>query len=784
MQFIWEYQCNPNKWLEYDREINDFLNSANMSLDNKQITEYELEGWQMQFDFKTMRQRNMDSGFIRSIRCALLLPENGNKIIWCYQGERKRWISFTPKLSHLIEEHLKKCEHEGQNDWEFEAIMFGEDISVNLKDNLMVIAAEHKRPIKRLESTAGPPDTSDPPYPKSAPYRIRERNRELEEKDSKNNQKKKRIRKIKNVDNQEEEIKIKGDVKRRERKKTQITTEEESTDDDYVENENINKNGIRNEIEAFDHKETLRIKKKKLDEQLQIEQTRNVHAVPEADIECKELFNQVHVYMNPDGHFYDVMLNQTNIQQNNNKFYLMQLLESNARREYWVWFRWGRVGFKGQTNLAAFGEDLDGALEVFHKKFWDKTHNEFLASQNSFKKINGKYDLIRIDYTKKVVTSEEIITGNLKDGSTDESHNKNQNGGETMDIENCMDERVKKLMQTLCDLKTMETEACRLDYDFKKIPLGKITKEQIRVGNEALTRIEKHIKENNFDRDFTDAVNEYYTRIPHSFGMRTPPMIRTMDALKQEIELLDLLTGIEITVGEIAGDPLERHYSRLKWQLIPLEKDDQKYKIIEEYLLNTQGPTHDRYRLSLTNVFELCEKAQHVDKTLKFRKELDNRKLLWHGSRLTNWYGILAQGLRIAPPEAPSTGYMFGKGVYFSDIASKSANYSLNGPDCPGFMLLADVALGHYLDLRDSDDQMHLKLPSNKQSVRGVGRIVPKPGEIKLIDDGVEIPCGKPTELDDVGETSLIYNEYIVYNRDQIRERFLVEVAYQFDFEL
>ena len=29
--------------------------------------------------------------------------------------------------------------------------------------------------------------------------------------------------------------------------------------------------------------------------------------------------------------------------------------------------------------------------------------------------------------------------------------------------------------------------------------------------------------------------------------------------------------------------------------------------------------------------------------------------------RLTNWSGILGQGLRIAPPEAPVTGYMFGK---------------------------------------------------------------------------------------------------------------------------
>jgi poly [ADP-ribose] polymerase len=42
--------------------------------------------------------------------------------------------------------------------------------------------------------------------------------------------------------------------------------------------------------------------------------------------------------------------------------------------------------------------------------------------------------------------------------------------------------------------------------------------------------------------------------------------------------------------------------------------------------------------------------------------------LLWHGSKLTNFMGILAGGLKIAPPEAPTTGYMFGKGIYFADM--------------------------------------------------------------------------------------------------------------------
>ena len=73
-------------------------------------------------------------------------------------------------------------------------------------------------------------------------------------------------------------------------------------------------------------------------------------------------------------------------------------------------------------------------------------------------------------------------------------------------------------------------------------------------------------------------------------------------------------------------------------------------------------------------VFKLERKGE--EETYKPMKELGNRKLLWHGSGMTNFLGILSQGLRIAPPEAPVTGYNFGKGVYFADLASKSAQYS------------------------------------------------------------------------------------------------------------
>ena len=114
----------------------------------------------------------------------------------------------------------------------------------------------------------------------------------------------------------------------------------------------------------------------------------------------------------------------------------------------------------------------------------------------------------------------------------------------------------------------------------------------------------------------------------------------------------------------------------------------------------THASTHATYSLELQQAFEIERHGEAAAFAAK-GEAMGNRQLLWHGSRLSNMVGILSQGLRIAPPEAPVTGYMFGKGaslgharsrtyvplhtstpcvstragVYFANMSSKSANY-------------------------------------------------------------------------------------------------------------
>ena len=93
-----------------------------------------------------------------------------------------------------------------------------------------------------------------------------------------------------------------------------------------------------------------------------------------------------------------------------------------------------------------------------------------------------------------------------------------EDNDDELPVESKLDERLQNFLKLICDLKKMEEAAKGLSYDTNRAPLGKLTKAQIKAGYEALTKIEKCILSNNFNKEFRDAVDEYYTRIPHYFG--------------------------------------------------------------------------------------------------------------------------------------------------------------------------------------------------------------------------------------------------------------------------
>merc|ERR1719495_1699326 len=109
-----------------------------------------------------------------------------------------------------------------------------------------------------------------------------------------------------------------------------------------------------------------------------------------------------------------------------------------------------------------------------------------------------------------------------------------------------------------------------------------------------------------------------------------------------EIEIAYSLMQSDASSGE---DPIDQHYHKLKTEIEVVDVESEEYKMIKQYVENTHAATHNTYTLHIQQVFRIERSGEK--KRYKPFKSLPNRKLLWHGSRLTNFAGILSQGLRI-----------------------------------------------------------------------------------------------------------------------------------------
>jgi poly [ADP-ribose] polymerase len=88
---------------------------------------------------------------------------------------------------------------------------------------------------------------------------------------------------------------------------------------------------------------------------------------------------------------------------------------------------------------------------------------------------------------------------------------------------------------------------------------------------------------------------------------------------------------------------LDQNYKKLGCEIKTVKPNSNEFKDLVEYFDNTKGGYG---KVKIADVFEIVRPSEQ--KT--FNHKIGNNMLLWHGSRLSNFVGILSQGLRIAPP--------------------------------------------------------------------------------------------------------------------------------------
>jgi len=320
----------------------------------------------------------------------------------------------------------------------------------------------------------------------------------------------------------------------------------------------------------------------------------------------------------------------------------------------------------------------------------------------------------------------------------------------------------------------MEESLLAMEIDLKKMPLGKLSKKHIQRGYKVLTEIDEVLKADGPKKasDLLRLTNQFYTLIPHDFGFKEPTIISDKDELMKKMKLMEALIDIEIATtllkegGEEGESKVDTNYKKLKTDLIPLKEDDPDFKMCQSYMTNQRG----KFKLKLVDAFKVGRQGE--DDRFQKSVALGNRQLLWHGSRVSNYVGILSQGLRIAPPEAPKSGYRFGKGIYFADICEKSAHYCRGnqGSKDTILMMLVEVALGKMKELLN-DQYMEEPLPGTN-STKAMGAIAPS--STMSTKEGVLVPFGA---IGNTGiKSSCMHNEYIVYSVNQACIRYLLKI--------
>jgi len=330
----------------------------------------------------------------------------------------------------------------------------------------------------------------------------------------------------------------------------------------------------------------------------------------------------------------------------------------------------------------------------------------------------------------------------------------------------------------------------KLEIDTKKLPLGKISKKQLNTAQTVLMSIKQILDKYKFvDGDakdvklsadhielITDCSSVFYTLLPYCSGRKKPPLIDNPTTLGKYTEMIEEIKNIEVAIKitKNINSSVDDVYDNLNTDITPIKQTTKLWKTIAAYISNTHATTH-KYSIEIIDMFEINRKNEPpiVKETMK---QIGNIHLLWHGSRMTNFCSILKNGLILNPETLGVyiTGKMFSSGIYTANAFSKSFNYCASDiSDNIGALLLCEVALGKPAKRLQADYYI-TKQSLEKEgchSTWGAGKSAPS--EMTKLKD-IIVPNGK---LCDTGlSSSLLYDEFVVYDMNQVSLKYLIIV--------
>jgi poly [ADP-ribose] polymerase len=301
-----------------------------------------------------------------------------------------------------------------------------------------------------------------------------------------------------------------------------------------------------------------------------------------------------------------------------------------------------------------------------------------------------------------------------------------------------------------------KTVAATITAQGIETPLGILTIGQIEKGEAILDELYALFKNKKASRrkQRLEALSgDFYTAIPHRIGRSrsdvADAVIDTLDEFREKHETLQLMKDM-LSVNGDGGNVLfdaraDAEYDALKCKIGWLKRDSSEFRKLADYVVKSQV---DSDNIEVKRIYTL----QRGGEWKSFTKSLSNQQLLFHGSGIHNWVGILSRGI-LLPKIVVSIGGnrtdegWLGHGIYFGDAASTSAAYASPGDKGTSLMAIARVALGKMKNYTEITYGL-TKPPAGYHSCHGV----------------------RGSEFYD--------DEFVIYDNRQQRLEYLVEFTY------
>lgn len=291
---------------------------------------------------------------------------------------------------------------------------------------------------------------------------------------------------------------------------------------------------------------------------------------------------------------------------------------------------------------------------------------------------------------------------------------------------------------------------------------GVITLDQVQQARALLDQIAVYSKKSDFSSDdFKASINPYLSLIPQKGLVRHldfADMFSQREGIQKQTDILD---GLETSYAAVLAAPKPKEGVKEESKLFKVSMDvagGKDVDFVRKFYRETKGNHSDVQHYDVKAVWNL--KIDHMFAGFQnYGRKMTNIWRLFHGTKASNMLSILKAGF-VMPRQGTSvaiTGWLWGSGIYFSDMSTKSIRYATGawsggaGARDRKFMFICEVAMGNY-NVPSDREKWSYKLPRGYDSCFAQG--------------GAQ-----------GGKSGVINNEMVVFNTNQINPIFIMELT-------